>query len=91
MAKKESRSKPSPVNFSCTCNSISRGLPIAALMKKLGQYLSFHLIKQEITDYADRLFYIIGPQHMVDAIVDMLKTLGLPNEHMKIELFSGYQ
>lgn len=49
------------------------------------------MIKQEIPDYADRIFYISGPPHMVDAMVNVLKTLGLPNEHIKTELFSGYQ
>lgn len=49
------------------------------------------MIRQEIPDYADRIFYISGPPYMVDTMVNVLKTLGLTNEHMKIELFLGYQ
>ena len=41
-------------------------------------------------DYAERVFYSCGPKPMVDAMVDMLSEMGLPETQIKYEYFSGY-
>lgn len=48
------------------------------------------LIKAEVPDYLERLFYISGPQPMVASMTDMLKGLGVRGEHIKTDFFSGY-
>ncbi|MDP2655916.1 MAG: hypothetical protein Q8P17_05445 [bacterium] len=47
------------------------------------------LIKKEITDYAERLFYISGPPSMVDAMKKMLIGLGISRFSIKTDFFSG--
>lgn len=49
-----------------------------------------HVIKSEVTDYKERLFYISGPQAMVSAIRTTLLDLGIPKHQIKIDYFSGY-
>lgn len=47
-------------------------------------------IRQEIPDYADRLFYISGPHGMVVAIEAALFSLGVHRNNIKTDFFSGY-
>lgn len=47
------------------------------------------LIKQEVPDYAERLFYISGPSGMVDAMKRMLLTLGISRFNIKTDFFPG--
>lgn len=48
------------------------------------------LITEEIPDYAERLFYVSGPQPMVRAMRDNLRALGVPNHNIKTDFFPGY-
>ncbi len=52
--------------------------------------INTEMIKREVSDYQDRLFYISGTQSMVKAIQGMLKDIGVPSHHVKIDYFSGY-
>jgi ferredoxin-NADP reductase/Na+-translocating ferredoxin:NAD+ oxidoreductase RnfD subunit len=47
-------------------------------------------IKTEIPDFSERVFYISGTHHMVDAIKDLLIQLGVRNQNIKIDFFPGY-
>lgn len=47
-------------------------------------------IKKQVPDYQSCLFYISGPHGMVVALEDALKSLGLPQPHIKKDFFSGY-
>jgi len=38
----------------------------------------------------DRLFYICGSTEMVAALVNIMKSIGLPDEKIRIESFPGY-
>jgi ferredoxin-NADP reductase/Na+-translocating ferredoxin:NAD+ oxidoreductase RnfD subunit len=48
------------------------------------------MIKREIPDYQERLFYISGTQAMVRAMQTTLHDIGVPNHQVKIDYFSGY-
>jgi len=49
------------------------------------------MIREEIPDYRDRVFYICGPPKMVAAITNILKSeIKLAGDQIKIENFMGY-
>jgi ferredoxin-NADP reductase len=49
-----------------------------------------NLVKKEMPDFKDRIFYACGPPGMVTAMTDLIKRLGLPETQLKLEFFSGY-
>lgn len=53
-------------------------------------YVDLQMIKEEIQDYSERVFYVCGPPGLVTSIVDILKTLKIPEEKTKVERFPGY-
>ncbi|HVC35992.1 MAG TPA: RnfABCDGE type electron transport complex subunit D [Candidatus Dormibacteraeota bacterium] len=53
--------------------------------------ISASMIKEEIPDYAERLFYISGPQSMVETVHHILKNeLSLGGQQIKTDFFPGY-
>jgi ferredoxin-NADP reductase len=48
------------------------------------------IIKQQLPDYKENMFYTCGPPPMVDAMEKLVASLGLPKDKLKRELFSGY-
>lgn len=52
--------------------------------------LSPELIRQAIPDYQERIFYISGPNKMVDASKSMLRGMDIARTHIKTDHFSGY-
>jgi len=52
--------------------------------------IDFQMIKEEIPDYTERVFYVCGPPGMVTSMLNVLKTLKIPEENMKTEHFAGY-
>ena len=48
------------------------------------------MIREQIPDYADRVFYICGPPKMNQALLLALKKLQLPDRQVKVEHFTGY-
>ncbi|MEO6513448.1 MAG: oxidoreductase [Candidatus Saccharimonadales bacterium] len=48
------------------------------------------LIAKFVSDYAERSFYVSGPNVLVDASKDYLKGLGVANHKIKTDHFSGY-
>lgn len=48
------------------------------------------MIKKEIPDYAERVFYTCGPPAMVKAMDGLLKDLGVSHDRIKKENFYGY-
>jgi glycine betaine catabolism B len=48
------------------------------------------MIKKELPDYKDTVFYTCGPPPMVKAMETLIENLGLPKEQLKLELFTGY-
>lgn len=49
------------------------------------------MIKEQIPDYEERVFYICGPPSMNEAMKKALKELDMPDERIKLEDFTGYQ
>lgn len=47
-------------------------------------------IKRQVPDYKERIFYLSGPQLMVDAFKDMLINMGIDRFHIKTDFFPGY-
>jgi ferredoxin-NADP reductase len=48
------------------------------------------MVKKEIPDYAETIFYTCGPPPMVDVMEKLVESLGLPKTQLKREYFSGY-
>lgn len=48
------------------------------------------LIKREIPDYKDRMFYISGPHGMVEAFKKTLHGMGVSRFHIKADYFPGF-
>jgi len=48
------------------------------------------LIKEEVPDYNERLFYISGPNSMVRDFEEMLQKMGIKNSNIKTDFFPGF-
>lgn len=54
-------------------------------------YIDEKMIKEEITDYKEMVFYICGPPKMVESLINILKNkLSVGEEKIKTENFTGY-
>jgi ferredoxin-NADP reductase len=49
------------------------------------------MIRKEIPDYAETMFYTCGPLAMVEAMEKLLKELDVPEKQIKTERFSGFE
>lgn len=49
-----------------------------------------NMIKQEIPDYHERLFYLSGPNAMVDAYKKLLANVGVPMKRIITDYFPGF-
>lgn len=56
----------------------------------LSASLNTDLLRQLVPDHAERIFYVSGPNLMVDATKRYLRDLGVPKRHIKTDHFSGY-
>ncbi|MCQ6962559.1 ferredoxin--NADP reductase [Methanolobus chelungpuianus] len=52
--------------------------------------ISETLVRRELPDYAIREFYICGPPPMVDSMVEILRSLSIPDMRIKKESLIGY-
>lgn len=53
-------------------------------------FIDADLIKHEIPDYAERMFYLSGPRAMVMVFQRVLRELGVARSHIKIDYFPGF-
>ncbi|HTY75527.1 MAG TPA: FAD-dependent oxidoreductase, partial [Candidatus Nanoarchaeia archaeon] len=53
-------------------------------------FLNADLIRQEVPDFQDRVFYACGPPVMVSAMQKLIIALGLPAEQLKTESLVGH-
>jgi ferredoxin-NADP reductase len=53
-------------------------------------FISAELIKKEIPDYKETVFYTCGPPAMVEAMEKLIEQLGLPKAQLNREYFAGY-
>lgn len=56
---------------------------------KMG-YIDEAMIKKEVQDWKERIFYVSGPEPMVEAFEKMLKGMGVGRESLKRDYFPGY-
>ena len=47
------------------------------------------MIRKEIPDFSERLFYLSGPQTMVNSYEKILKKIGIPQKNIKKDFFPG--
>jgi ferredoxin-NADP reductase len=52
--------------------------------------ITVDMIKKEIPDYLETVFFTCGPPAMVEAMKRLVATLNIPQNQIKWELFSGY-
>ena len=52
--------------------------------------LTADVIKRELPDFKDNVFFTCGPPPMISAMEKLVESLGLPAEKLKKELFIGY-
>jgi ferredoxin-NADP reductase len=52
--------------------------------------INAEMIKKELPDYKDNLFYVCGPPPMVKAMETLIESIGLPKIQLKLEYFTGY-
>jgi len=77
-------------NFRAIFTLTSPGAGARAWTGRVGR-IDDKMIKEEIPDYKERVFYICGPPKMVEGMADILKSkIGLPGDKIKIENFAGY-
>lgn len=48
------------------------------------------MIQQEVPDYKERYFYLSGPRTMVVAYEEVLKSIGIRNDHIVTDYFPGF-
>ncbi|MFA5840822.1 MAG: RnfABCDGE type electron transport complex subunit D [Candidatus Paceibacterota bacterium] len=48
------------------------------------------IIAKEVPNFMNKIFYISGPHGMVNAFESTLKSMGVPNKHIKIDFFPGF-
>lgn len=59
--------------------------------KGLKGHVDARMIEQQIPDFRERVFYICGPPSMNAALSKELKALGMPDEKIRLEDFTGYE
>ena len=52
--------------------------------------INAEMVKREIPEYKETIFYTCGPPAMVDVMEKLVESLGLPKTQLKREYFSGY-
>jgi NAD(P)H-flavin reductase len=65
----------------------AQGVP-AGWKGKVG-HITPQMIAESVPDYEQGIFYISGPQRMVDATHDVLRRLKIKNSQIKTDYFAG--
>ncbi len=72
-------------------HTLSKPINTSAWTGKTGR-INADIIREEITDHEERIFYVCGPPKMVEASVSLLAdNLHISKDRIKNELFSGYE
>jgi ferredoxin-NADP reductase len=53
-------------------------------------FINADMIKKEVPDYKETMFYTCGPPAMVEIMEKLFEQLGLPTTQLKREYFTGY-
>jgi ferredoxin-NADP reductase len=49
------------------------------------------MIRSTVPQWAERIYYVSGPQPMVESMTTLLEEMGLDPSQIKHEYFSGYK
>jgi ferredoxin-NADP reductase len=52
--------------------------------------INAEMVKKEVPDYEERVFYVCGPPPMVQAMEKLINDLGLPPAQLRLEAFTGH-
>jgi ferredoxin-NADP reductase len=52
--------------------------------------INTEMIRKELPDYKETMFYTCGPPPMVTAMQTLIESVGLPKQQLKLEYFTGY-
>lgn len=69
---------------------VSEETSVTANFKGHTGYLTAEIVKAEVPDFTDRIFYLSGPHGMVVAYKKMLKSLGVKRKNIKTDYFPGF-
>jgi ferredoxin-NADP reductase len=53
-------------------------------------FINGEMIKKEIADYKERIFYLCGPPGMVKVLQRVISDLGISDNQIRVEYFTGY-
>jgi ferredoxin-NADP reductase len=53
-------------------------------------FISADLVKSQVPDFKERVFYACGPPRMVKAMETLVVSLGLPQTQLKLEALLGH-
>jgi len=77
-------------NFRIVYTLTSQDIEQEAWQGRIG-YIDDRMIKEEISDFKERVFYICGPPQMVESLTDILKNrLAVRENRIRTENFFGY-
>lgn len=71
-------------------NELQKRHPEFKIHYLIGQRVDEETIRKYVPDLTSPLFYVSGPEPMVESIGDNLKKLGVPDDHIKQDFFPGY-
>jgi glycine betaine catabolism B len=60
------------------------------LLPVVNKPLSLSMLRLNIPDYEERIYYISGPNGFVKSYHELLRSSGVPSTHIKTDYFSGY-
>ncbi|MDH5174325.1 MAG: FAD-dependent oxidoreductase [Elusimicrobiota bacterium] len=82
----EAANKNLSIVYTLTSSDIDR-----KIWKGRAGYIDDTMIKEEIPDYRERIFYICGPPRMVESLINVLKNnLDVQQDKIRTENFTGY-
>ena len=73
-----------------TVYTISSSQPAPAGWNGKVGYIDEQIIKTEVPDFNERMFYISGPRSMTTSFEQTLAAMGLPKSHIKVDFFPGF-
>ena len=59
--------------------------------KGLSGRVNAEMIKSAVPQWADRVYYVSGPQPMIESMTALLKEMGIDQAQIKHEYFTGYK
>ena len=82
--------KDEDVVFKDELDEISKSLPGLKIKYLTDKRIDRNTIKENVPDYKNSIFYISGPNSMVDSMMELLKELGVLEKDIRQDYFHGY-